>query len=328
MTTLGRLAASLFRRAPPEVNPASQSLLETTELAALAGQARHWPLPRMQLDIHEHHAGDWSATGMGRGLDFEDSRPYAPGDDLRDMDWRSTARLGHPFVKIYREERQPIWHVVVDHGPTMCFGTRRRIKAAQAARLGVLLAHVAHHHGIALGCSVWNGSDLMLPASHGESGLLARVRAMTAACPPRAFEPPLPVDLAARFRKLRAEVPRGAQLWLLSDGRGFDDGVWRMLALLSDAVSLRFVRILDRTEHTLPDLGLVAFDAGLGGGTGAPRWIDTSIAAERERLAEDWRKERDAQDARLARLGLRAIDLDAADDDLLAIGLRLAGSTA
>lgn len=326
MSALGSLIAGLFRRNMPtaDISAKSDSLLDPTELATLAEQARHWPLPQVQLDIHEHHAGDWSATALGRGLDFEESRPYAPGDDLRDMDWRSTARLGHPFVKIYREERQPIWHVVVDHGPTMRFGTRRRIKAAQAARLGVLLAHVAHHHGVALGCSVWNGNDVLLPACHGDAGLLVAVRAMCAACPPRGFEASAHIDLAARLRRLRAEVPRGAHLWLLTDGRGFDDSAWRMLALLSSAVSLHFVRILDRAEHTLPDLGLVAFD----GGNGPPRWIDTSVADERDHLAAHWRNERDAQDAQLARLGLRAIDLDAAKDDLLAIGFRLAGAVA
>lgn len=318
-----RHLADWLRRPVPMDAPGTQALLDTGELVALAGQARHWPLSDTPIDVHQHHAGDWSATALGRGLDFEESRPYAAGDDLRDMDWRSTARLGHPFVKMYREERQPIWHLVVDHGATMRFGTRRRIKAAQAARLGVLLAHVAHQHGIALGCSVWNGTDVLLPACHGETGLLAAVQAMSAACPPCGFEVSAAIDPAARLRRLRAEVPRGAQLWLLSDANGFDDSAWRMLALLSSAVTLRYVRILDHTERSLPDLGLVAFEHG----GGAVRWVDTSLAAERNRLANDWREKRNAQDAQLARMGVRAIELDAAEDDLLAIGVELAGAT-
>lgn len=311
MSALGALAARLRRRSTPPAATA-EPLLDPAELARLAALARHWPLAVRQFDVHEHHAGDWSSTASGRGLDFEESRPYAPGDDLRDMDWRSTARLGHPFVKTYREERQPIWHLVVDHGPGMRFGTRRRIKAAQAARLAVLLAHVAHHHGIAVGGSVWNGSDVLLPASHGEAGLLALVRALNAPCPPQPFDADHG-DPAARLRRLRAEVPRGAEVWLLTDAHTLDEAAWKMLALLADATRVRFVRIFDASERALPDLGLVAFD----GGASAPRWIDTADTATREALTARWQAERAGQDARLARLGLRAIDLDAARDELL-----------
>ena len=317
MSVLGALTDRLLRRHAAQPHEVAQPLLDAAELASLAALARLWPLAMRQVDVHEHHAGDWSSTATGHGLDFEESRPYAAGDDLRDMDWRSTARLGHPFVKTYREERQPIWHVVVDHGPGMRFGTRRRLKATQAARVGVLLAHVAHHHGIAFGCSVWDGNDVMLPACHGEAGLMARVRAMSAACPPLPFEV-RPASLVTRLRSLRAELPPGTELWLLTDGRDFDAAAWRMLALLADITRLRFVRILDTAERSLPDLGLVAFDSGQD----TPRWIDTHDAATRAALDTDWRTAREAQDGQLARLGLRALELDAADDDLMPFALR------
>jgi uncharacterized protein (DUF58 family) len=91
-------------------------------------------------EVHDHHAGDWASRWLGRGLDFEESRLYSAGDDIRDMDWRTTARTGRAHLKIYREERQPLVHLVVDRGATMRFGTRRRLKVAQAARVAAVLA--------------------------------------------------------------------------------------------------------------------------------------------------------------------------------------------
>ena len=79
MSPFGSLAERLRRRTAV-TQAATQPLLDATELATLAALARHWPLSGRSVDVHEHHAGDWSSTSTGRGLDFEESRPYAPGD--------------------------------------------------------------------------------------------------------------------------------------------------------------------------------------------------------------------------------------------------------
>lgn len=201
---LGMDWARLFRRdtpwaiAPAAIasaavasnTPANAPLLTAGELAELAAQAAHLARASSRREVHDHHAGDWPSAWLGRGLDFEEARPYTPGDDLRDMDWRTTARLGHPFVKIYREERQPVLHLALDRGPAMRFGTRRRLKAAQAARVAALAAFAAAERNIAVGATLWDGRDIDLPPRHARAGILELVGHFAAPCPPQ--YPPLP----------------------------------------------------------------------------------------------------------------------------------------
>ena len=73
-----------------------QPLLTAQDLATLAEQASVAMSLPVRREVHDHHAGDWPSAWLGRGMDFEEARPYTPGDDVRDMDWRTTARLGHP----------------------------------------------------------------------------------------------------------------------------------------------------------------------------------------------------------------------------------------
>ena len=147
-------------------------LISATDIAALAEQASL--LAQLPVrEVHDHHAGDWASRWLGRGLDFEESRLYSPGDDIRDMDWRTTARTGRPHLKIYREERQPAVHLVVDRGATMRFGTRRRLKVTQAARVASILAFAATGQNGVMGAMLWDHQDETLPARHGRSAALA-----------------------------------------------------------------------------------------------------------------------------------------------------------
>jgi uncharacterized protein (DUF58 family) len=300
------------RRGAVEDAELHRPLLAAGELSALFEQARHLPLALRALEVHEHHAGDWPSSTLGRGLDFEEARPYAPGDDLRDMDWRSTARLGHAYVKTYREERQPMWHVVVDHGPGMRFGTRRRLKATQASRLGTLLVAAANQRGIAVGCTVWGRDELHLPARHSEQGMLELVGAMIAPCPPLPVSAARGDGLAERLHRLRANLPRGAHVWLLTDAHDGGPEAARALGLLAVTARLHVVWVTDPVERELPELGRVEFEGRQGNALA----VNTADAAIRERWAHEWASRRDAWRAQLVRHGLRPLELDAAEDDL------------
>lgn len=305
-------------RTPSRPDLLEAPLLSTEEVAELAVQASCWPEAAAHVNVHDHHAGDWPSNALGQGMDFEEARPYMPGDDLRGMDWRSTARLGKPFVKVYREERQPVWHVVVDRGPTMRFGTRRRLKAAQAARMGVLICQAAVDLGLAVGVSLWDEHDIHLPPRHGRTGLLELVQALTAPCPPshdHETEDRLPVRLEA----LRAEMPPGAHVWIVSDGTDLDSYAASALLALSSWVRLHVVRIHDPSESGLPDVGRNVF-GDLG--SGALQWIDSSDATLRRRLREQWQAKRAIQDEQLRRCGIRALDIATPTDDLIAEVLR------
>lgn len=298
--------------------PAQAPLLTAGEVAELAAQAQHWAALVAQANVHDHHAGDWPSTALGRGIDFEEARPYMPGDDLRDMDWRSTARLGHPFVKTYREERQPVWHVVVDRCPAMRFGTRRRLKAAQAARMGVLICHAAVELGVAVGASMWDEHDLYMPPRHGQHGLIELIQALTAPCPPLSVASQSNA-FSTRLHALRAEMPRGAQVWLISDGQGLEEDAAASLLALSSWVRLQVVRIYDPAEIQLPSIGRAVFEDL---GSGSVQWLDSRDAGLLERLHAQWQARRAGQEEQLQRCGLRPLDIATHLEDLIAEMLR------
>ncbi len=109
------------------------------DLSVLEMAARDFSfLPRQP--VHSILAGRHGSRVRGRGLAFEELRPYLPGDDIRTMDWRATARMGKPYVRVYTEEKDRPALVVVDQRINMFFGTRRAMKSVVAAEAAALCA--------------------------------------------------------------------------------------------------------------------------------------------------------------------------------------------
>ena len=133
-------------------------LPDLAELLALRGSARG-------LSLHAHRPalarlmGGQRSAQRGRGLEFEEVRPYAPGDDARRIDWRVTARRGKPHTKLFREERErPVW-LLLDLNPGLFFGSKRQLKSALLLRAAALLGWVAVEGGDRLGAVVQEHPD-------------------------------------------------------------------------------------------------------------------------------------------------------------------------
>lgn len=309
-----RVLRAGMRQAPSGAAGIDAPLLSSDDIAALAVQAVGLAQAPSRREVHDHHAGDWPSAWLGRGLDFEEARPYNPGDDIRDMDWRITARLGQPFVKTYREERQPALHVVMDRGPSMRFGTRRHLKAAQAARVAALLAFAANERNVAVGATLWDVDDLSLPPRHGQSGIIELVRAAAAPCPPLPAEAAEAVHEADRLHRLAEELPRGARLLLISDFAWLGAVHEMPLAHLAEFTDLLAVRISDPAERELPDVGLARFQDMNHGDV---RWLDTGSAAARSAHADEFSRRRAQVDALFGRAGAHWLDIGSEVDDLV-----------
>jgi len=318
-----RARLATLPRLRPQAEAAPQApLLSPQEMAELAMQASLLTQSDVCREIHDHHAGDWPSAWLGRGLDFEEARPYAPGDDIRDMDWRTTARLGHPFIKTYREERQPMLHLLVDRGPGMRFGTRRRLKVAQAARIATLLTYAAAP-STAVGATLWEPhTSRYLPPRHDRAGLLELVRATAAPCPPlttsTVSSAEESLEDADRLARLAADLPRGTRLMLLSDFAWLDQApdprLAGILARLGTTLQVQAIRIQDPVEHALPDVGLARFQDLANS---QPRWLDTHAAAVRKEYAQAADQRRARVGALLARADIPCLDVASDVDDLL-----------
>ena len=131
---------------PADASPVSVS---QRGLIQLASPARSIPLD--VLHVSSLQAGAYVSHFKGRGMEFDESRPYQPGDDPRNIDWRVTARSTEAYTKLFREERERPVLVMVDLRSAMHFATQGSFKSVTAARAAALVAWAAHHRGDRLG---------------------------------------------------------------------------------------------------------------------------------------------------------------------------------
>jgi uncharacterized protein (DUF58 family) len=158
LSALGR--AKGVRRVPAADKASQQGAYVSIEdLSALEVAARDFTfLPRQP--VQSILAGRHGSRVRGRGLAFEELRPYLPGDDIRTMDWRATARMRKPFVRVYTEEKDRPSLLVVDQRINMFFGTRRAMKSVTAAEVAALCAWRLLGEGDRVGGWVFNDAEL------------------------------------------------------------------------------------------------------------------------------------------------------------------------
>jgi uncharacterized protein (DUF58 family) len=230
------------------------NLPDLPELVALRGAAHGLSL-RARRPALARLQGSHRSGQRGRGLEFEEVRLYAHGDDVRSIDWRVTARRGRPHTKLFREERErPVW-LVADLHPGLYFGSRRQFKSALLLRAAALLGWVATLGGDRLGAVIGDGSERprILPPRAREAGVLPVLEALVAA-QPTAPGLPLPGSLAAALSALRAVIQPGSLVLLLSDFSQLDDAVETLLAGLTPHNDCRLLWLTDPLEmHGLPN---------------------------------------------------------------------------
>ncbi len=227
-------------------------------------------------------AGNYRSAFRGGGLEFEESRPYLPGDDVRTIDWNATARCGRAFVKRYREERDLTLLLALDVSASMRFGGNGRSKAATAAHAVALLAAASGRAGDRVGFFAFGALVCgEVPVGHGDSHGFRVVReAARAACASGGG-----TSLSAAIARLSAFTRQRAVAIVFSDFRGGEiEGLRRELTLLARRHDVVAGVISDPLEEALPDVGSIRIadperpDASFT--------IDTSRARVRERYRE------------------------------------------
>ena len=127
--------------------------------------------------VHEFFAGQYESVFKGRGMEFEEVRPYQPGDDIRAIDWNVTARTGHPFIKKFVEERELNIMLLVDISPSLRYGTRTRSKSDLAAELSGLLAYAAIQKNDKVGLLLFSDRvEKFIPPAKGTTHLSRMLR--------------------------------------------------------------------------------------------------------------------------------------------------------
>ncbi|MGM0593359.1 MAG: DUF58 domain-containing protein [Pseudomonadota bacterium] len=251
-------------RALLHASPAvSRPLLSPAEIAQLAQRAA--VLERVAAEsapeVAHRRLGESRSLFRGSGMDYDESRPFQTGDDPRHIDWRLSARSGDSYVKRFREERRPTIFIVVDRRAAMRFGTRRRLKVTQAARIATLVAFAARRRQRALAGVLLEPSVNWLGESSGRGAAQHFAEAAARPAPPcdSAGEPALKQLLSQLSRLL----VRGSQIWLISDLHDLTPDCRGPLFALAGEHQLRCVQLFDPAERQLPQAGPLRLFAGL-----------------------------------------------------------------
>lgn len=230
-------------------NPSRISL---EELLAYDFKSRHITLK--SSSVRSHHSGQYVSYFKGRGMDYDESRVYQVGDDVRNIDWRVTARTNKTYTKLYKEEKERPIYLWVDYRPHMMFATQGKYKAVVAAELAAMIAWTAYRQGDRLGGIIFSDhAERELKPMRGRKAAL-RFLAELADHPswqPSTTHESAP-DLSESLIALRRISRPGSLIILVSDFRGFDQKTQSHLLLLGRHSEVVMIFIYDRFEQSLP----------------------------------------------------------------------------
>jgi len=227
-------------------------------------------------------AGAHLSRFQGRGIEFDEVRPYQPGDDIRSMDWRVTARTGKPHTKLFREERERPALMLVDMRPAMFFATRGALKSVIASECASLLAWSVMQQGDRIGSLIFGGdssaeTQLARPV-RGRRGVLRLLGNVVGH--PNWKRRSHAVDETESLQRLLHRASHaartGSMVMMVSDGRGMNDKSVSLLKSLLQHHTVVFVLVYDAFEAEIPEVGELQASDGT-----QRRSVDTSSTTMR-----------------------------------------------
>lgn len=245
------------------------------ELVALRAVAQR---PRPARKGRHGVAGPAASNLRGRGMEYAESREYVPGDDVRHIDWRLTARSGRTHTKLFQAERERLTLIVADTSPTLYFGTRVRFKSVQAARAGAVAAWAAVRDGDRVATLRGTRAEAPVPPAAGARGAL---RVLDALVRWYARQPADDAGLATALENAGRLLRPGSRLVVLADPRSIaaiPESRWPQLAAHHEVVVLLLTDALERE----PPKSVLPFASG-----GHRVELDLGNAAQRQK----WRNE-------------------------------------
>lgn len=277
--------------------PAPGIRVELHELIELRQRVRDVPLfstpQRRSALVGLHHS-----RLRGRGVDFDQVRIYQPGDDVRTIDWRVTARTLEPHTKLFHEERERPIYLLVEQSRRLFFGSRVQFKSVLAAQAASLIGWAALAHNDRVGGLIFGtGRPHEVRPRRGKHGLLRlldRLSAANRALPGATEEPSGSLGLA--LRRTREALRPGSLAVLLCDERALDDTAEQQIVLLARHVDLLLLPLADPLDRALPAAGPLRFADGA-----ARLELDTADS----RLRQAYRAQAEARQARWQRLAQR-----------------------
>jgi len=252
----------------------------------------------------------------GRGIDFEEFRPYQAGDDIRLIDWRATARTGRAVTKVFREERERPVIIAVDQCSSMFFGSQVAFKSVIAAQAAALFCWLAIDNGDRVGGLVFSDTDASLvrpkrsrrSALHLLNQIFTFNQKLNAKKEHTPDSEPRPADfrpgLAHALGQIRRITKPGSTLYVISDFATLDETALQYLNQLSRHNNVVCCMVYDALEESLPTPGVYSITDGSSKGS-----INTHSSKARSRYKQQFEEREATIESDLERLKIRLIKL-------------------
>ncbi|MBI9071562.1 MAG: DUF58 domain-containing protein [Melioribacteraceae bacterium] len=232
--------------------------------------------------VNQVFSGEYHSVFKGRGMEFSEVREYQVGDDIRNIDWNVTARYGHPFIKVFEEERELTVMLLVDMSGSLIFGSVEKTKQQIATELSAILAFSALKNNDKVGLILFSDRiEKFVPPRKGKSHVLRIIREVLS------FEPEgRTTDLTGALEYFNHTIKKRSILFLISDF--MDTGYDKILRIVGKKHDLVGLVLDDPREKELPRAGLIKFkDAETG---------ETSIIDTNSKETQKWfRRRREEQ---------------------------------
>jgi uncharacterized protein (DUF58 family) len=230
--------------------------------------------------VNEVMSGEYHAVFKGRGMNFAEVREYQIGDDVRAIDWNVSARMGHPYIKLFEEERELVVMLLCDVSSSSSFGSGTNMKVELATELAAVLAFSAIKNNDKVGLVLFTDKvEKFIVPRKGKSHILRILRELLTFEPQRSG-----TDIRGALEYMNSVVKKRTIAFLISDF--IDEGYERAVRIVGRKHDLTAVHVMDPREYLLPDVGLVRLhDAEKG----TPVWVDTSAPKVRKQLETNFR---------------------------------------
>lgn len=240
-------------------------------------------------------SGQYHSAFKGRGMSFSEVREYQAGDDIRTIDWNVSARLNHPYVKVFEEERELTIMLLVDVSGSKDFGTQVQFKADLVTEVCAVLAFSAMQNNDKIGVIFFSDTiEKFIPPKKGKSHVLRIIRELIDFTPERKG-----TDISQALKFLTNVIRKRCTAFVLSDF--FSSDFENSLRLANKKHDIVALKVSDPRESSLPDVGLMKV---LDAESQETFWVDTSDKALRKAYEIQSRKTEEAIKTAFSKAGV------------------------
>ncbi|MCK4559050.1 MAG: DUF58 domain-containing protein [Calditrichia bacterium] len=251
--------------------------------------------------VNDVFSGEYHSVFKGRGMEFAEVREYQIGDDIRNIDWNVTARSGHPYVKVFDEERELTVMLLVDVSSSGNFGTTSQMKGEVAAELCAVLAFSAIKNNDKVGLMIFSDKiEKFIPPRKGKQHVLRVIREILYFKPEDSR-----TDLNVALEYLSRVIKRKSIVFLISDF--LTEDYEKSLQVANKKHDIIAIDIIDPREVEMPSVGLLELEDAE---TGETVMVDTSNPAIRGSFYSQSKEERETREKFFKSIGVDNININ------------------